>query len=82
MYRSAFDKLLLAMYMVSVTYWAMQDGSCNKTYLYSLPGHVGGHTRRHRLIKQGGEQVSPLAATEPLLALFTPSTFPCFHLDH
>lgn len=38
----------------------------------------GGHTRRHRLMKHGDEQMSPLAATEPLLALFTPSTFPCF----
>lgn len=57
-YRSASDKLLLATSMVSVIYWAMPDGSCNKTYLHSLPGHVGEHTRRHRLIKEGGEQVS------------------------
>lgn len=45
-HRSTSDKLLLAAWMVSVIYWAMQDGSCNKTYLHSLPGHVGGHIRR------------------------------------
>lgn len=39
-------------------------------------------TQEDRLMKRGDEQVSPVAATEPLLALFTPSTFPCFHLDH
>lgn len=58
-YRSASDKLLLATSMVSVIYWATPDGSCNKTYFHLLPGHVGGHTRRHRLIKEGGEPVSP-----------------------
>ena len=46
-----------------------------------LPGHVGGHTRRHDRWRKVVNKGLPKATTEPLLALLTPSIFPCCHLD-
>lgn len=66
---------------MSVIYRAVQDGSCNKAYFHLLPGHVGGHTSRHRLMEKGGEQVCPAGCCQTPSWLSSPSAFSRFLHD-